>query len=142
MPTPPPVLDLVADELARLVSRLRSIGAARLGQASVPPFLTRADAVRHLVRELVAVADDTLGHGLPPRFEDVLLGDQLAVVGADALTALRSAPDGSTEAVFVLGEVVLHRYDLDGTLPRGEAARVLAGGADLVGRLRERCPAD
>lgn len=141
MPTPSPVLDLVADELGRMVSRLRSIGAPRLGQPCVPPFPTRADAVRHLVRELVTVADDTLPHGVPPRFDDVLLGDQLAVIGSDALAGLRSAPDGSSAAVLVLGELVLHRFDLDGTLPKGEAARVLAGGDDLVARLRERCPA-
>lgn len=138
---PTPVVELVADELGRLVSRLRSIGAARLGQPSVPPFATRADAVHHLVRELVAVADDTLGHGVPPRFEDVLLGDQLAVVGSDALTALASAPEGPTTAVFVLGELVLHRYDLDGTLPKGEASRLLGGEDALVDRLRARCPA-
>jgi hypothetical protein len=129
-----PAKVLAAQELGRLVSRLRSIGAPRLAAASVPPFTTRADAVHHLVRELVLVAGDT--HGFPRRFEDVLLGDQLAVVGADALRALSS----DAEAAFVLGEVVLHRFDLDGSLPRGEAVRLLGGG-DLVATLRARCPA-
>jgi hypothetical protein len=127
-----PVQELAAQELGRLVSRLRSIGAARLATASVPPFATRADAVHHLVRELVLVAGDS--HGFPRRFEDVLLGDQLAVVGADALRVLSS----DAEAVFVLGEVVLHRFDLDGSLPKGEAARLLGDG-DLVAVLRARC---
>jgi hypothetical protein len=129
-----PAQQLAAQELGRLVSRLRSIGAPRLAAASVPPFVTRADAVHHLVHELVLVAGDT--HGFPRRFEDVLLGDQLAVVGADALRALRS----DAEAVFVLGEIVLHRFDLDGSLPKGEAARILGDG-DLVTHLRVRCPA-
>jgi hypothetical protein len=132
-----PVLDLASDELARLVSRLRSIGAPRLAAASVPPFVTRADAIHHLVRELVVVADET--HGFPKRFEDVLLGDQLAVVGADALRELGSRADPD-EALFVLGEVILHRFDLDGSLPKGDAVSVLGGG-DLVARLRARCPA-
>jgi hypothetical protein len=129
-----PAKQLAAQELGRLVSRLRSIGAPRLAAASVPPFATRADAVHHLVRELVLVADDS--HGFPRRFQDVLLGDQLAVVGADALRALSS----DTEAVFVLGEIVLHRFDLDGSLPKGEATRILGDG-DLVRLLRARCPA-
>jgi hypothetical protein len=126
--------ELAAQELARMVTRLRSIGAPRLATASVPPFASRADAVHHLVRELVAVVDDS--HGYPKRFEDVLLGDQLAVVGAEALQALSS----ESEAVFVLGELVLHRFDLDGSLPKGETARLLGDG-DLVATLRARCPA-
>ncbi len=126
--------ELAGQELARLVSRLRSIGAPRLATASVPPFVTRADAVHHLVRELVALTDDS--HGYPHRFEDVLLGDQLAVVGADALASLGSESDG----VFLLGEIVLHRFDLDGSLPKGDAVRVLGDG-DLVAALRARCPA-
>ena len=129
--------DLLADELTRLVSRLRSIGGPRLASASVPPFSTRADAISHLIRELVVVADEQ--HGFPDRIDDVLLGDQLAVVGADALRAL-SGNGSDAEAQFVLGEVVLHRFDLDGTLPKGPAVAALGGG-DLVARLRERCPA-
>jgi hypothetical protein len=128
---------LLADELARLVSRLRSIGRPRLAAASVPPFTTRADAIDHLVREMVAVAGAE--HGFPPRIDDVLLGDQLAVVGADALRALRSS-GSDDETLFLLGEVVLHRFDLDGTLPKGATVTALGGG-DLVARLRERCPA-
>ncbi|MDX6242659.1 MAG: hypothetical protein QOE76_382 [Frankiales bacterium] len=129
--------ELAAQELARLVSRLRSIGARRLATGSVPPFPTRADAIHHLVRELVLVADSS--HGFPRRFEDVLLGDQLAVVGADALRALSSEGDPA-HARFVLGEIVLHRFDLDGSLPKGDAVRILGEG-DLVALLRARCPA-
>jgi len=132
----PPVLDLATSELARLVSRLRSIGAPRLAAPSVPPFRTRADAIHHLVRELVHLTDES--HGFPEPLGDVLLGDQLAVIGADALAALRSRPD--EETVYVLGEVVLHRFDVDGTLPKGDVARALGKG-DLVERLRRRCPA-
>ena len=132
----PPVLDLAASELDRLVSRLRSIGAPRLAAPAVPPFRSRADAIHHLVRELVLQADEA--HGFPGRLDDVLLGDQLAVVGADALAVLKSRPD--TDALFVLGEVVLHRFDLDASLPKGAVARVLGDG-DLVKRLRLRCPA-
>jgi hypothetical protein len=131
------LLDLAAQELDRLASRLRSIGPGRLASSAGPPFGTRADAIRHLVRELVLVSDETLPHGYPARVDDVLLGDQLAVVATDALAALRSrGEDGS----FVLGEIVLHRYDLDGSLPGGEVAAALAGD-DLVGLLRSRCPA-
>jgi hypothetical protein len=135
VPTPS-VQDLLADELGRLVSRLRSIGAPRLAAPSVPPFVTRADAVHHLVHELVLAAEE--GQGFPERLEDVLLGDQLAVVGADALAALSSRTERAS--LFLLGEVVLHRFDLDGSLPKGEVARVLGDG-ELVGRLRARCPA-
>ena len=128
---------LVADELARLVSRLRSIGGPRLAAAAVPPFAHRSDAIHHLVRELVELADEA--HGYPGRIDDVLLGDQLAVVGADALRVLRER-GSEDEVTFVLGEVVLHRFDLDATLPKGEVLTVLGGG-DLVARLRGRCPA-
>jgi hypothetical protein len=128
---------LLTDELARLVSRLRSIGGPRLAAAATPPFATRADAIIHLVREMVAVVGEQ--HGFPTRVDDVLLGDQLAVVGADALRALTSRGSGD-ETVFLLGEVVLHRFDLDATLPKGPAVTALGGG-DLVARLRERCPA-
>jgi hypothetical protein len=133
------VVELASDELARLVSRLRSIGAPRLAAAAVPPFATRADAIDHLVRELVLVADVAQGHGFPNRFDDVHLGDQLAVVGADALRSLADRRSGQ-DALFVLGEVVLHRFDLDGSLPKGVVVTVLGGG-DLVATLRARCPA-
>ena len=135
---PSPALELAAAELARLVSRLRSIGAPRLATASVPPFGTRADAIHHLVRELVVMADES--HGFPKRFEDVLLGEQLAVVGVDALAAVGAGDDATARAVLLLGEVVLHRYDLDGSLPKGDALEILGGG-DLVATLRARCPA-
>ena len=129
---------MLEQELARLVSRLRSIGGPRLAAASVPPFTKRADAIHHLVRELVVLADEA--HGLPARLEDVLLGDQLAVVGGDALVAMRSR-GSADEVLFALGEVVLHRFDLDGSLPNGEAIAALGGGGgDVVARLRARCP--
>ena len=128
---------LLEDELTRLVSRLRSIGGPRLGAACAAPFATRAGVVHHLVRELVLVADEQ--HGFPAPVDDVLLGDQLAVVGADALRVLRSA-GSADEVLFVLGEVVLHRFDVDATLPKGLALTALGGG-DLVARLRDRCPA-
>jgi hypothetical protein len=129
-------LELAAQELERLCSRLRNIGAGRLASSAVPPFGTRAEAIRHLVRELVLLTDDTLPHGYPVPVEDLLLGDQLAVVGADALAALRTRADQGT---FVLGELVLHRHDLDGSLPGGEVAAALGDGA-LVADLRARCP--
>jgi hypothetical protein len=129
-------LELAAYELDRLCSRLRNIGAGRLASSAEPPFGTRAEAVRHLVRELVVLTDDTVPHGQPGQVGDLLLGDQLAVVGADCLAALRSRHE---DGVFVLGELVLHRYDLDGTLPRGDVAQALGDGA-LVANLRTRCP--
>jgi hypothetical protein len=131
-------LELAAQELDRLSSRLRNIGAGRLASTAEPPFGTRAGAIRHLVRELVLLTDDTLTYGFPPPVEDLLLGDQLAVVGADALAAMRSRGE---DGVFLLGELVLHRYDLDGTLPRGDVAAALGDGA-LVAILRTRCPGD
>ena len=130
-------LELAAHELDRLCSRLRSIGPGRLASAAEPPFGTRASAIRHLVRELVVLADETLPHGYPPPVEDLMLGDQLAVVGAEAVAAMRSRGE---DPVWMLGEVVLHRYDLDGTLPRGDVAKALGDGA-LVANLRTRCPA-
>lgn len=129
-------LELAGQELDRLCSRLRSIGAGRLASAAEPPFGTRASAIRHLVRELVVVADDTVPHGYPTPVDEVMLGDQLAVVGAEALVALSARGD---DPLWVLGEMVLHRYDLDGTLPRGEVAEALGDGA-LLETLRQRCP--
>ena len=76
-------------------------------------------------------------NGFPARIDDVLLGDQLAVVGADALAGTSGRGPPSAEKLFLLGEVVLHRFDLDGTLPKGEAVTALGGG-DLVARLRGR----
>jgi hypothetical protein len=133
---PPSVRLLAAQELERLVSRLRSVGAARLALPAAEPFSSRVDAVHHLVRELVELSGE--GHGYPDRLGAALLGDQLAVVGGDALRALSSRPD--SEALFVLGELVLHRFDVDGTLPKGDVAATLGAG-DLLARLRSRCPA-
>lgn len=98
------------------------------------------------------------------------LADAVTVTGHDLVTALRAAPAGlavampgapalalampagstvgtagtaGTVAAALLGEVLLHRHDADGSAPgRTAAAAVLAalGGDDLLAGAAARCP--
>ena len=76
------------DELDRLVDRLRSMSLVRLA-AELPPFASRADAVRDLIAQVAVAA--LLSEGLPerevPRLGDESVGDQLAVIGRDLMSA-------------------------------------------------------
>jgi hypothetical protein len=123
---PAAVLDVLAREVRALVTRLRGFSITRF-RAAAPPFATRGDAAHHLVTAVAAAA--ARAEGAPvravPRLGDFALADQLAVVGADLVAALSARPDPSL-AADALGELVLHRRDIDGFPPGGEAVQLLA----------------
>lgn len=80
----------LADEVARLAERLRSLSDTRLAQA-LPPHASRADAAHALAGRLAAAAqgvEQRSGTGSPawrrvPRLHDFAVGDQVAVTGTD-----------------------------------------------------------
>jgi hypothetical protein len=119
-------------EVRSLVARVRGFSATRLA-AAAPPIGTRADAAFHLAAELaVLAARAETPAGAPvavnralPRLGDFVLADQLAVVGNDLVTALDQRPAPALAAA-ALGEVVLHRRDLAGSLPGRDAVAALA----------------
>lgn len=140
LPTTP--RELLARELDLLVARLRDFSPTRYA-APAPPFPTRAGAMWHLAGFLVSAAgvDQPL-----PALPDMALGDVIAVVGHELCIA---AP-GEPAAAAALAEVLLHRYEIDSSLPGQRAAqgvlRVLEPtGADSPRQLlrvaRLRCPA-
>jgi hypothetical protein len=130
MPAPDP-LDVLRREVRSLVTRVRGFSATRLA-AGAPPIGTKADAAFHLARELAVLAAraegaagaDAYGDRLP-RLGDFVLADQLAVVGHDLVAALAARAEVGIAAT-ALGEVVLHRRDLDGSLPGRDAVVALA----------------
>lgn len=129
------MLDLLAREIDLLVGRLRGFTPARYA-ATAPPFPARADVVRHLAQRLVDLAG--IGRSLPD-LPATALADVVAVTGQD-LVRSDPSPDVIREA---LGEVVLHRYDVDGARP-GPRTAATAGTADpeaLLADARRRCPA-
>jgi hypothetical protein len=109
-PAAAPAADLAADpagdlseQVGRLADRLRSLSDVRLA-AALPGGGSRADAAHRLAQEL---ADAAAGlHAEPtrpvPRLDDLVVGDQVAVIGTDLVTALRRAarddPDGPWSA--------------------------------------------
>jgi hypothetical protein len=127
----PSALDVLRRELRSLVTRVRGFSATRLA-AAAPPIGTRADAAFHLAAELAGLAaraETPAGARVVerplPRLGDFTLADQLAVVGNDLVGAVEAGgPPGLAAAA--LGEVVLHRRDLDGSLPGKDAVVVLA----------------
>ncbi|MFL6139420.1 MAG: hypothetical protein ACJ74O_16675 [Frankiaceae bacterium] len=127
---PAAVHDVLAREVRALVARLRGFSVTRFG-AAAPPFATRGDAAHHLVSAVAAAA--AAAEGVPahpvPRLGDFALADQLAVVGADLVAALSAGPDPRL-AAGALGELVLHRRDIDGFPPGREAVELLARAWD------------
>ncbi len=84
--------DELADQVRRLADRLRSLSDARLARP-LPPAGSRADAAHALAQRL---ADDTAAlAGEParavPRLNDLAVGDQVAVTGADFVREIRRA---------------------------------------------------
>lgn len=133
-----PVVERLGRETAALVARLRPWTPARWS-AAARPGVTRADVVHHLVQVLADAAADAEGQPRRrvPRLDvDLVLPDQLAVVVADLLAA--GAGEG---AAALLGEVLLHRYDVDGSPPPAGAVEALhaAGPAEVLRRAREAC---
>lgn len=142
------MLELLTREIDLLVGRLRDFTPARYAAAALP-FADRAGVARHLAQQLVTFSgSDRQLPVLPP----LACADLVAVTGAD-LAAAR--PAGEVVAA-ALAEVLLHRFDLDGSPPgRAAALAVLAvldpsppaTGATaapperLLALARRRCPA-
>ncbi len=138
-PVPAEVLDR---ELTLLVARLRDFSPTRYA-APAPPFPSRAAALWHLAGFLVRAAwvDRQL-----PRLPDMALADVVAITGHD-LCAMELTERDAAEA---LAEVLLHRYEVDSSLPGRRAAeaalRVLEPGVEPSPRrvlvaARARCSA-
>jgi len=101
------------------------------------PFASRAAAAHHLAEQLATAAwqlEPAADRALPappplPLLPDEpAVVDQLAVTADDLGRALDGAGSGRSDAAVAVGalaEVVLHRYDLDGSLPGRRAARAL-----------------
>lgn len=139
---PDPLPALLERETSLLVDRLRTFTTTRFA-AAAPPFATKAAVVRHLAQQLVAAAGvrRTL-----PALPVAALPDMLAVVAHDLLDTEPTEP----VAAGLLAEVLLHRYELDGSAPgrRASAAvlRTLEPGNEaapdrLLAAARRRCPA-
>jgi hypothetical protein len=93
--------DSLTDDLASVVSGLRTSSAARLSARLSGPIATRADAGRLLARTLAVAAQgiEDAGLRMPPSWRtvpvlaDLAVGDQVAVLAHDLLTASSAAPD-------------------------------------------------
>lgn len=142
----PELLDVLTRELDLLVGRARALAPARwsLPLGAPTPFATRADALFHLAAWLAAASGAPVP--LPRLTNPLALGDQLAVVGDDLVGELRTGRRPVGAASAALGELLLHRHDLDGVRPGQRAGGLAVGGeladADVVLRtLTARCPA-
>lgn len=115
--TPLVLAELLDHELTLLVTRLRDFSPTRYA-APTPPFPSRAAALRHLTVYLVRAAgvDRQL-----PTLSDMALADIVAVTGHD-LCATELTEAGAAAA---LAEVLLHRYDVDASLPGRPAAEAV-----------------
>lgn len=96
----PELLEDLAAQLGRLVDRLRSSSDVRLG-GRLPSGGTRADAAHGLAQELADATAGLVGDPVRavPRLGDLAVGDQVAVTGADLLSALDAASSGQGELV-------------------------------------------
>jgi hypothetical protein len=91
----------LAEDLGRVVSKLRTTPSARLSAQLSGPFTSRAEAGRALARTLATAAqgiEDADGPAMPrwrtlPRLADPAVGDQVQVLAYDLLAALPAAPD-------------------------------------------------
>jgi hypothetical protein len=86
------VVDRLAEQLARLADRLRSLSGVRLA-AALPSGASRADAAHALAQRLADNAAVLVGDQLRPvpRLDDLATGDEVAVTGTDLVRALRVA---------------------------------------------------
>lgn len=140
--TPTTMPDLLSHELGLIVGRLRGFSPTRYA-APAPPFPSRAAAMWHLAQYLV---DATGVEARLPVLPDLALADVVAVTGHD----LCSAELSDAGAAAALAEVLLHRYEIDGSLPGRRASALVLGvlGPDvpatanqLLVLARLRCPA-
>lgn len=132
-------LDALERELRGLRRRLRESPPAWFLVAA-PPFATRGDLAFHVVRRTAATAFGIEWPNRPfpalPRLPDLSLADQLDVVAADLL-AVSSGDEA--QLGWLLGELLVHRRQLDGAPPGTAAAALveeLTGTADPAGWLR------
>lgn len=111
--------ELLDHELTLLVARLRDFSPTRYA-APAPPFPTRAAAMWHLAGQLVRAAGQNRSL---PALPDMALADVLAVTGHElCATALTER-----SAAAALAEVLLHRYEVDSSLPGGRTAAAVLG---------------
>jgi hypothetical protein len=90
----------LADEIGRVVAKLRTTPAGRLGARVTGPFPSRAAAGRALALTLAVAAqgiEDAAAPVMPawrtlPLLADLAVGDQVSVVAHDFLAALVVAP--------------------------------------------------
>jgi hypothetical protein len=123
-------LDALDRELRGFRRRLRESAPAWFA-VGAPPFATRGELAFHVVRRTAATGFgiEWPGRALPdlPRLPDLSLADQLDVVATDLL----AVASGDESAVArLLGELLVHRQQLDGAAP-GPAATALV--AELTG---------
>lgn len=164
------LIDLFDHESRLLAERLRDCSPTRFA-AAVPVLGTRTDAAHHLVQYLAMAGqgvEERQAAAVPawrsvPRLHAFALADQLTVVAHDLRTALADvAADEPVWSAYgervsalvatagAIGELLLHRHDIDDQLPGPRAAaRVLAvldpaappAPRRLVVVARRRCPA-
>jgi hypothetical protein len=90
----------LADELGRVVAKLRTTPESRLGASVSGPYSSRAAAGRALASALALAAQGIEDAGAPampewrplPALADLAVGDQVNVVAHDFLAALLGAP--------------------------------------------------
>jgi hypothetical protein len=93
--------DSLTDDLANVVSGLRTSSATRLSARLSGPIPTRAAAGRLLARTLAVAAQgiEDADLRMPPSWRtvpvlaDLAVGDQVAVLAHDLITALSAPPD-------------------------------------------------
>jgi hypothetical protein len=156
------IVALLERELDGLVRRLRG-WSPRGWRPAAGPLGDRSDVAHHVACVLALIgqgAEEAGSAGVPewrepPRLPVHALADAVTVTGDDAVRALRVvgaetpvwSPAGREAAWSLaqraLGEVLLHRHDLDGAAPGPQASAAAAGGApaDVLATLRSRCPA-
>ncbi len=128
--------DALRRELRGLRARLRE-APPQWFTAAAPPFATREDVAFHVVQEIAreSFASAHPGRRTPvvPRLPALSLADQFEVVTDELLCAL---PDDSAVAGPLLAEILLHRWQLDGSAPgplSSAAAAAATGEADVSG---------
>lgn len=158
---------LLDREAGLVVRRLRGFTESRYA-AAAPPLDSRAAVARHLAQVLAVAAQgiESSEAAVPPDWRELpelpvlALADAVAVTANDLGNALQSPPESAWTpagrrpvaelAAEMLAEVLLHRWDLDGSAPGAEAAAaslaVLVPGqpADagvLLVQAQLRCPA-
>jgi hypothetical protein len=136
---------LLDGELRRFVDRLGGWNAARWNaRTSSPPGLdatapVRGEVARHLIQRLADLAADM--EDRPRRTVPVLeaengYADQIMVLGHDLVVYGGDSPRRDKLLAAGLAEVLLHRFEIDGSEPAAgpaKAALAVLGDADVHG---------